>query len=242
MPGRRDSHALVRAIRRQLKQAADPVRAPLQQAYMKSAMLYRGVTAPVLKAIVTAAMRAHPLDTFDEWQRVALDLWRHAKFREERYAAILITGARRYRAFNTFAAMPMHEEMIVTGAWWDFVDTIAGHQVGDLLRAEPRRMKPLLRRWARDRDRWKRRTAILSQLGFKADTDLELLHACIEPNLADRDFFIRKAIGWALRQYAWTNPREPIHARCSATSRGIVTHSARSACARRSRMLVPNAA
>jgi len=50
--------------------------------------------------------------------------------------------------------------------------------------------------------------AILAQLGFKADTDLDLLYACIEPNLADTDFFIRKAIGWALRQYAWTNPRE----------------------------------
>jgi 3-methyladenine DNA glycosylase AlkD len=52
------------------------------------------------------------------------------------------------------------------------------------------------------------RTAILSQVRFKADTDLGLLFDCIEPNLADRDFFIRKAIGWALRQHAWTDPTE----------------------------------
>ena len=55
---------------------------------------------------------------------------------------------------------------------------------------------------------WKRRTSILCQLGFKERTDLKLLYDCIEPNLDDREFFIRKAIGWALRQYAWTNPKE----------------------------------
>jgi 3-methyladenine DNA glycosylase AlkD len=68
-------------------------------------------------------------------------------------------------------------------------------------------MKPLMRRWARDSDTWKRRSAILCQLGFKRDTDLRLLYDCIEPNVTHQDFFIRKAIGWALRQYAWTDPR-----------------------------------
>jgi 3-methyladenine DNA glycosylase AlkD len=102
----------------------------------------------------------------------------------------------------------MFEEMIVTGAWWDFVDVIASHQLGDILRAEPRRMKPLMRRWATDRDMWKRRAAILCQLGFRRETDLDLLYACIEPSLESKEFFLRKAIGWALRQYAWTDPRE----------------------------------
>jgi 3-methyladenine DNA glycosylase AlkD len=55
---------------------------------------------------------------------------------------------------------------------------------------------------------WKRRAAIICQLRRKRDTDLALLYDCIEPNLADGEFFIRKAIGWALRQYAWTDPRE----------------------------------
>jgi 3-methyladenine DNA glycosylase AlkD len=201
-------HALARLIRSRLREVADPVRAPQMQAYMKSSMPYLGVASPVHKSICREALRAHRLESFDEWTNVALELWRAATFREERYAAIAVTGAPQYCPFNTFAAMPMHEEMIVTGAWWDYVDTIASHQVGDVLRAEPRRMKPLMRRWSRDANMWKRRTGILSQLGFKQDTDLELLYACIEPNLADREFFIRKAIGWALRQYAWTNPRE----------------------------------
>ena len=175
---------------------------------MKSAMPYRGVSAPVLKRLCREVFAAHPLETAALWQRVVLELWRRASYREERYAAVLLTQARAYRAFQTFSSVPMLEEMIVTGAWWDVVDTLASRNLGDILRAEPRRMKPLMRRWARDADRWKRRSAILCQLGFKRETDLDLLYDCIEPNLSHQDFFIRKAIGWALRQYAWTDPKE----------------------------------
>jgi 3-methyladenine DNA glycosylase AlkD len=103
--------------------------------------------------------------------------------------------------------MPMLEELIVTGAWWDYVDEVAG-VVGDLLRRYPKAIRPLMRRWSTDPSLWKRRVSIICQLAFKHETDLDLLYANIEPNLADRDFFIRKAIGWALRQYAWTDPDE----------------------------------
>jgi 3-methyladenine DNA glycosylase AlkD len=62
--------------------------------------------------------------------------------------------------------------------------------------------------WSRCDDLWKRRSAILCQLTFKKDTDLDLLYATIEPALDSKEFFLRKAIGWALRQYAWTDPKE----------------------------------
>jgi 3-methyladenine DNA glycosylase AlkD len=62
--------------------------------------------------------------------------------------------------------------------------------------------------WSRSANIWKRRTSIICQLGFKQDTDLELLYACIEPSLDSQEFFLRKAIGWALRQHAWTDPAE----------------------------------
>jgi 3-methyladenine DNA glycosylase AlkD len=202
------THPLVRAIRRRLAESADPAKAPQMQAYMKSAMPYRGVSGPVLKRLCRDAFAAHPLATAAEWRQVVLALWRDAAFREERYAAVLLTQARAYREFLTWSSLPMLEEMIVTGAWWDYVDTLAGRNLGDILRADARRMKPMMRRWARDPDMWKRRSAILCQLGFKRETDLKFLYDCIEPNLADKDFFIRKAIGWALRQYAWTDPKE----------------------------------
>jgi 3-methyladenine DNA glycosylase AlkD len=62
--------------------------------------------------------------------------------------------------------------------------------------------------WSKSKNIWKRRTSILCQLGFKKDTDLGLLYACIEPSLDSEEFFLRKAIGWALRQHAWTDSAE----------------------------------
>ncbi len=201
-------HPLVRDVRRALREAGDPEKAPLMQAYMKSAMPYRGVTAPIQKRLWRELFAAHPLASHDEWQAVALALWRDAKFREERYAAIALVDAVAYKRYLAVQDVPMLEEMIVTGAWWDLVDALATHPLGDVLRQEPRRMKRLMRTWAKKPDMWTRRAAILSQIRFKNDTDIPLLYDCIEPNLADREFFIRKAIGWALRQLAWSNPRE----------------------------------
>ncbi len=202
------THPLIVEVRAALKKVADPVKAPQMQAYMKSTMPYRGVSSPEQKAIWKDVFARHALESREQWERVALSLWREASFREERYAAIALTGVRQYSLYRTMASVPMFEEMIVSGAWWDYVDVIAGKQLGDVLRAEPSRMSKLMRRWSRDDHMWKRRASILCQLGFKKDTDLRLLYDCIEPNLDDKQFFIRKAIGWALRQYAWTNPRE----------------------------------
>jgi 3-methyladenine DNA glycosylase AlkD len=178
------------------------------QRYMKSTMPYYGVSAPVQRRIWREVFGEHTVGSCEELREAALELWRHARYREERYAAIGLTDLPRYRACQTLEAVPMYEEMIVTGAWWDYVDVIATHHLGDVLRNERARMNRLMRRWARDRHLWKRRAAVLCQIRFKADTDLDLLYACIEPNVDDEDFFIRKAIGWALRQYAWTDARE----------------------------------
>ncbi len=92
------------------------------------------------------------------------------------------------------------------GAWWDYVDAIAGRLLGGLLARYPREMKTHMLDWARSPDIWKRRTAILCQLSFKDATDTRLLHACIEPSLGHPEFFLRKAIEWALRQHARTDP------------------------------------
>ena len=179
------------------------------QAYMKSQMPFFGVSSPMQRRVWQEVFAAHPIDECDQLRAVALELWRGAKFREERYAAIALTDLRRHASCQDFAAVPTYEEMIVTGAWWDYVDAIATHHLGDVLRRDPRRMKPLMRRWATAADSmWKRRAAILCQIRFKDETDPKLLYDCIEPNLSHADFFIRKAIGWALRQYAWTKPRE----------------------------------
>ena len=100
----------------------------------------------------------------------------------------------------------MYEDLIVTGAWWDYVDEIAARRVGPILRAAPERVAPVMRAWATDGDLWRRRTAILCQLGAHQAVDRDLLEDCLEPNFSDREFFIRKAIGWALRDFARQDP------------------------------------
>jgi 3-methyladenine DNA glycosylase AlkD len=223
------THPLIRAVRDGLAAQADPARAPQMQRYMKSRMPYYGVDSPTQRRIWRDVFAAHPLDSCEALRSAALTLWRGASYREERYAAIGLTDLRRYAACQTYDAVPLYEEFIVTGAWWDYVDAVATHQLGDVLRNDARRMKPVMRRWSRSNDSmWKRRAAILCQVRFKADTDLDLLYACIEPNLAHTDFFIRKAIGWALRQYARTDPRE-VNRYVNATRARLSPLSAREA-------------
>jgi len=201
--------ALVDAVRRELRAAADPAKAPGMQAYMKSAMPYHGVQAPAQRRIFRAVFADHPVGSFAAWRATVLALWREASHREERYAAIALASDRRYRAHRTsLPALPLYQELIVTGAWWDLVDSVATHPVAELLARQRAPMTAALLAWSRAPDRWLRRAAIISQVNAKAATDLELLYACIEPNLQERDFFIRKAIGWALRAYAWTDPDE----------------------------------
>jgi 3-methyladenine DNA glycosylase AlkD len=192
-------------LRRALRQAGDPRKAPQMQAYVKSALPFHGVPTPLLRQLCKANFAGLQFTTHSQWQALVLHVWRKARFREERYAALFLAGDARGRAFQTPAAMPLYEELIVTGAWWDFVDDIASHRVGQILRDYPAPMRHRMLSWSKSSDMWKRRTSIICQLGFKSDTDLELLYACIEPSLESKEFFLQKAIGWALRQYAWTD-------------------------------------
>jgi 3-methyladenine DNA glycosylase AlkD len=201
---------LVELVRAALKGEADPVKAEPMRAYMKSAMPFLGVQAPLRRAVCGRVYAAHPLADERTWTKAALTLWRTARYREERYAAIHLTGHRLYKQYQTPRALPMYEEMITSGAWWDFVDEVAVQRVGPILRACPDEIRPLMLEWSACDDMWKRRSAIIAQLKFGAETDLKLLYRCIEPSLPSREFFLCKAIGWALREYAWTNPREVI--------------------------------
>ncbi len=189
-----------------LREAADPVRAPQQQAYMKSDMPYFGVGVPQCRRIAGAVFRAHPLSDACAWEEAILDLWRKAAHREERYAAIELLLFTRYSDWLEPARLPAIEEMVVSGAWWDYVDAIAGRGMGTMLAAHPDPMKAVLRDWAKHDDIWKRRAAILAQLRAKGETDTALLSDAIRPSIGNSEFFLRKGIGWALREYSKTDP------------------------------------
>jgi 3-methyladenine DNA glycosylase AlkD len=202
--------ALLAAIRDGLAAAADPGRAPGMQAYMKSAMPYRGVTSPVNKPIFKRAIEKHPLPNAASWAAAVRRLFHEASYREEWYGSVALLTHRHYRDHRTLAALPLYEELIVAGAWWDVVDEIATGPLRDLLAAQPDAMGRAMREWSVSSDLWKRRSSIICHVGRRRTIDLRLLYDCIEPNLADRDFFIRKAIGWALRDYAWVDPEEVV--------------------------------
>jgi 3-methyladenine DNA glycosylase AlkD len=197
--------ALVAAVRTGLADAADPERAPAMQAYMKSALPYYGVPMPLTRSIARTVYAEHRLTSRAEWDTAVRTLYDEATHREERYAALALVAHRYYREYRTVEALPLYEHLVVTGGWWDLVDELA-HRVGDVLRRQRAETEPVVRGWSRHEDMWLRRTAILCQLGHKADTDTRLMTDVIEPNLGDREFFIRKAIGWALREYAKTDP------------------------------------
>ena len=195
---------LVRAIRDAITRAADPVRAPQMQAYMKSTMPYLGVRLPETRRLARAAAVEYPPADVDDLVASATALWRAATYREERYAATELTGLR--LAVGRIEVLPLCREMIVTGAWWDHVDGVSD-RIGGLLLAHRDELEPTIRQWSTDPDRWLRRSSIISQLALKERTDVDLLADVITVNLADREFFVRKAIGWALRQYARTDPQ-----------------------------------
>ena len=162
---------LIDTIRRDLRDAADPSLAPGMQAYMKSSMPYLGVRVPLMRSLTRAAERDRPPADLETLIATAAELWRQASHREERYAATALLDTRSARRLRDVHLLPLIEEMIRTGAWWDHVDEVS-HRVGDLLRLDPVAMDPILRRWAADDDLWVRRSAIIAQLGHKVGTDL----------------------------------------------------------------------
>ena len=161
----KDSPLLLR-VRRELRRVADPKKAPMMQAYMKSAMPYHGVQAVLLRACCKQLFRETEFATRATWRDRVLELWRGAGYREERYVAIALTGDKRAATFQTPQVMALYEEIVVAGAWWDYVDDVASHRVGPILRDHPVPMRKKMLAWSKSGDMWKRRTSIICQLGF----------------------------------------------------------------------------
>ena len=201
-----EGRALVAAIRAGLATHADPETAAQQQRYMKSALPYRGLKAPLQRAVVRPLIAAHPLPDRAQWEVTVRTLWDEAAYREERYAAEALAGDRRYWSPQDPAGLHLYDHRGVTGAGGDHVDLIAIHLIGPIQRSSRPALDDTLRTWSTEKNLWRRRTAIIHQIGAKEATDRQLLVDCVLPNLEDREFFIRKAIGWALRQYARIEP------------------------------------
>lgn len=195
--------AFLHALPSELEAVAIPDKAAGMAQYMKSSMPFMGVPSPSVRATVRSLAKVHPFSNVAELHATVTELWTTAQFREERYAAIMLTDSRLGR--GEMELLPFYAVVIGNGQWWDYVDSVAPRTC-ELLLKEPETMEALLRQWSVAENFWFRRSAIIAQLPAKAATNVALLQELIEPNLGDKEFFIRKAIGWSLRQYARTDP------------------------------------
>jgi len=220
-----NAEALAQSLRAAFAAHADAKRAAPMQTYMKSDLPFYGIQAPLRRRLQATVFAAMPCRSGERLAEAMLRLWRGATHREERYAAIELPDARSHRKLLGVECLPACEEMIRTGAWWDYCDAISAGAVAALLRQDPAAMRPVLLRWACSGDLWLARASILCQRSMGPAADAHLLYRCILPSLDSPEFFLRKGIGWALRQRARHAPDEvrafcrEYHARLSPLTR-----------------------
>ena len=186
-----------------LREAGDPVKAAAMARYMKTADPFYGVQKPARKVILREMLQRFPIESAAVYEASVGALWEQPH-REEKYLALSVAST--LTKFIEFDRLDLYRNLITEGAWWDFVDEVAAKCVGQVWMQERTRTTPIMRRWVESDDLWLRRTAIIGQLKHKEATDAPTLFDFCLRRAWEPEFFIRKAIGWALREYAKTAP------------------------------------
>ena len=188
---------LVQRIRQELHDRANPALAAGMFAYMKGVQPLLGIQTPARREVVRAALKLEP----DRTARfvAALELWA-GQFREERYTALDVLASSRLRP----ADLPFLEGLLPTADHWDVLNSLSPLLAGAFADEEQRRERVQV--WRVSPHLWTRRAAVLAQLKAKKNTDTDLLMETIRAVQHEREFFVQKAIGWALREYAKTDP------------------------------------
>ncbi|MCX4809486.1 DNA alkylation repair protein [Streptomyces sp. NBC_01239] len=182
--------------------AADPERAASMRAYMKDVAPFLGLTTPLRRALSRTVLAGTPRPDEADCTAIALRCW---ELPEREYQYFAVDYLRRHVRQCTSGFLPVARYLVSTVPWWDTVDALASHVVGGLVAADPKLVGDM-DAWIVDEDMWVARTALLHQLRYKERTDTERLFAYCLRQSGHPDFFIRKAIGWCLREYAKTDP------------------------------------
>lgn len=194
---------LVDYVQSALRDGADPEKAAGMQAYMKTDMPFYGVQKPGRVRILREVRSRYAPLSHQGYLDAIASLW-ELPHREEKYLAQGF--ARAFPEHIVPESLAMYQRFIVEGAWWDFVDETATHLIRELVLGYPDEIWPTVEEWVEDEDIWLRRSAILCQVGAKDRTDSRRLFRFCLARAPEKEFFIRKAIGWALRDYAYTDP------------------------------------
>lgn len=199
-------HPIIGAMRAELARQGDPKRAPQMAAYMKTEQPFYGVQSKPCQQIFRAARQQHPITSRDEYEAVVRALWR-GQYREEMYQALRV--AEQTRPFFNIASWPLYEHLVRTAPWWDTLDWVAGGVVSTLMRKSHDArdtIEPRLIAWRTDDRMWVRRASLLAHLKQKSNINLDLMAETVLLLAHEQEFFIRKAIGWVLRDYSYADP------------------------------------
>ncbi len=197
-------HPYIIPLKKLFEENADLVKAAPMKKYMREQFEYLGIKTPQNAALQKEFYSEYGLPELAQLDMILQDLWALPQ-REFQYVAVGLLGKFEKQLPAEF--IDTIECLIVTKSWWDTVDTIAGHTVGIHFKRYPAVKKKYLAHWRKSANFWLRRTAILFQLNYKQQTDFDLLCDIIRENLDSKEFFINKAIGWSLRQYARVDPK-----------------------------------
>jgi 3-methyladenine DNA glycosylase AlkD len=189
-------------VRTALRSQGDAERAAAMAAYMRGRFAFLGIPSTPLRALAREALAGLPKPTSAEAAEIALLCWAHD---EREYQYVACDYLRKYAARLDSGFADTLRELVVTKSWWDTVDALAAHVAGPL-RLAYSEMVVTFDEWAASDDVWLARTAILHQLRYRERTDAARLFRYCADRAGHPDFFMRKAIGWALREYAKTAP------------------------------------
>ncbi|WKX22250.1 DNA alkylation repair protein [Streptomyces sp. HUAS CX7] len=182
--------------------AADPERAAGMRAYMKDVAPFLGLTSPVRRSLSRTVLAGLPRPDEPDCAAVALRCWR---LPEREYHYFAVDYLRRHVTHCSSGFLPVVRHLLTTVPWWDTVDLLAAHVVGGLVAAD-RDLTAVMDAWIGDEDLWLVRAALLHQLRYKERTDTDRLFGYCLRQSGHGDFFVRKAVGWSLREYAKTDP------------------------------------
>jgi len=180
---------------------ADAERARGMAAYMRDQFTYYGLPAPLQRSLAREVLATHPTQDETQLRAIVSDCWSRPE-REWQYFACDLMATLTPKLSVRF--LPVAKKAVATKSWWDTVDSLATKTVGGLVQSH-RERRTTMDAWIGDRNIWIARTALLHQLSYKKDTDADRLFRYSELRAGDSEFFIRKAIGWALREYSKTD-------------------------------------
>lgn len=186
------------------KNAAVEIALPME-AYMKNNFSFLGIKTTPRRTLFKEVWKLHKEEVKQNAREISWELFSKRE-REFHYCGIEILMKELKKKYLK-EDIQLIEKMIVTHSWWDSVDTIAKYLLGNYLTQFPEEIPKVINRFSSSKNMWLNRSAILFQLDYKAETDAELLFFICEKHKDSKEFFIQKAIGWALRDYSRFNPK-----------------------------------